>query len=307
VPDIGDIRVLTWNIFHAHDGHPDARPTWASTALGEAVDSGTHLHLNRTLVTAVGRLLERARPHVAMLQEVPPWAVGRIGELSGMSAISALTAPRIGPAGLRGRLGRMNPDLFRTHEGNANALLVRPPWAFVPGSTEVVRLNPPGLVRRTARNTGMPPRQTLDWLWERRNLVTARIRHPDCAVIQVACCHCHSDPRSTPVEIPRAAAAALAAAGPHPLILAGDLNATVTRQPAVFDDLASQGLHRLPTGGEDRDIDHILIRGLTADPHARRWTPEEHEIVVPWKDADRRIRVSDHDPLETTVRAPSQS
>jgi Endonuclease/Exonuclease/phosphatase family len=291
------IRVLTWNVFHAHDGHPEARPDWQSTLLGTAVDSGTHLHLNRSFVTAVGRLIARAEPTVVMLQEMPPWAVARVSELAGMSAASALTAPRIGPASLRGCLGRLNPDLMRTHEGNANVLMVRPPWEVVPGSGDVVRLNPVDLVARTARRERMDARETFNWIWERRNLVTARMRHPDGRLVQIACCHCHSDRRTTPVEIPRAANAALDAAGDLPLILGGDLNADPSRMPDAFAALAVRGLTPVPMKG----IDHVLVRGLEPTGAAWRWTQDEREIVVPWKEATRRILISDHAPVEVTL------
>lgn len=293
------VKVLTWNVFHAHDGHPAARPDWRSTLLGEPVDSGTHLHMNRTFVTAAGGLLARANPTVAMLQEMPPWAVGRIADLAGMAAVSARTAPRIGPASLRGRLGRLNPDLMRTHEGNANVIMVRPPWAIVPGSTRVVRLNPPALVARTARRADMEPSRALDWLWERRNLITTRIRHPDGRLAQVACCHCHTDPPATEVEIARAGGAALDAAGGLPLILGGDLNARVAQMPETFRDLESRGLARTPC---DDGLDHILARNAAPVGAARRWRPEEREIVVPWKNESRRIRISDHAPVEAVLR-----
>lgn len=295
-----EMKAMTWNIFHAHDGHPAARPSWRSTVLGTPIDSGTHLHVNRVLVTAVGRILERARPDVAMLQEVPPWATHEIAAKAGMTALQAITAARIGPAALRGWLGRMNPDLVRTHEGNANVLLVRAPWEVVPGSARAVRLNPPGLVRRTARERGMDRRAALDWLWERRNLITARVRHPAGFVVQVACCHCHGDPRSGAVEIPRAGAAVVDAAGRLPAILGGDLNAAPSRLPHAFDGLARRGLAVLPVAGDG--IDHILVRGVETAAPARRWRPEEREIVVPWKGGTRRIRVSDHDPVEATLR-----
>lgn len=293
------MKVITWNVFHVHDGHPAARPDWRSTLLGKPVDSGTHLHMNRTFVGAVGDLLARANPTVVMLQEMPPWAVGHVAERGGMAAVSALTAPRIGPAGLRGRLGRLNPDLMRTHEGNANVLMVRPPWEIVPGSTRVVRLNPPALVTRTARRTSMEPTEALDWIWERRNLVTERIRHPDGRLVQVACCHCHPDPRAHAVEIPRAGAAALDAAGDLPLILGADLNARAGQMPEMFRNLESRGLTRVP--GDD-GIDHILARGARPMGTARRWEPEEREIAVPWKGETRRIRISDHAPVEAILQ-----
>jgi endonuclease/exonuclease/phosphatase family metal-dependent hydrolase len=148
-------------------------------------------------------------------------------------------------------------------------------------------------------------RAALDWLWERRNLVTARIRHPGGAIVQIACCHCHGDPRSTPVEIPRAGRAAVEIAGSLPLILAGDLNAQASTQPGVFDELEQLGLHHVkaePGADPGLGIDHILARRLAPMGPARRWAPEEREIIVPWRGETRRVRISDHDPVEATFR-----
>ena len=60
-----------------------------------------------------------------------------------MQAVWASTGPLIGPARLRDALAARNPDLWRTHESNVNALLVAPRLALVPGSRQAVRLNPP--------------------------------------------------------------------------------------------------------------------------------------------------------------------
>lgn len=293
-----DIEVVTWNIFHARDGHPDVRADWRSTVLGTPVDSGTYLHVNRTLTAAVGAILARANPTVALLQEVPPWAVEPIAERAGMSAARALTAPRVGPAGLRGRLGRANPDLFRTHEGNANVVLVRAPWQVVPGSVRAVRLNPPGLVWRTAHDRGMECSDALNWVWERRNVIVLRMRHPDGTVVQVACCHCHGDARSFAVEIPRAAAAALVAAGGLPLIFGGDLNARPRSHPEPFRELQRLGLTRLPSG--DGGINHLFQRGLAGE-RVHTWGAHERDVTVPWRGGTRLLRVSDHAPVQATL------
>ncbi|MEW6583876.1 MAG: endonuclease/exonuclease/phosphatase family protein [Actinomycetota bacterium] len=294
-------------MYHAHDGLPGLGPTWRSTLLGTPVDSGTHLHVNRTLVGAVGALIARAGPDVALLQEVPPWAVARIAALAGMAEVHALTAPRIGPAWLRAPVGRTSPDLVRTHEGNANAVLVRAPWAIVPGSVRRVRLAPCGVVRRVARARRIGLRATVDWAWERRGLVTARIRHPDGLLLQVGSLHCHTDRRVNDVEAGRAGRAAAHLAGELPVLLGGDLNARLGRDAAAFAALAAAGLTPVTASGAPDGglgIDHVLVRGLEAVGPARRWRPEEREVTVPWRGGTRRIRVSDHDPVEAAVRLP---
>lgn len=299
-PVHADLRVLAWNIFHARDGLPGLGPTWASTLLGCPADSGTHLHVNRTLVTAVGRLIARARPDVALLQEVAPWTVDAIAREAGMTAVHALTAPRVGPAGLRGRIGRANPDLVRTHEGNANAVLVRAPWEIVPGSADAVRLAPPCTVARVARERRLPARRVLDWAWERRGMVMVRVRRPGGPVALVGSIHCHTDPDVADVEAARAARAAAEAAGMLPIVLGGDLN--VRPGHASLAAMAAEGLALVP--GTDR-IDHLVVRGAEPAAPARVWAPEERDIVVPWRRGTRSIRVSDHAPVEAVLRVGS--
>ena len=293
------MRVLTWNVFHARDGMPGLGPTWASTLLGCPVDSGTHVHLNRHLLRAVGGLVARARPDVAFLQEVPPWAAAEIARLAGMEVAVGLTAPRIGPVALRGAIGRANPDIARTHEGNANAVLARAPWAITPGSRRATRLAPARVIARAACARRLGPREALGWWWERRGLVTVRVRHPDGRTLLAGSAHCHTDRRVVDVETGRAARAAAALAGDLPIVVGADLNADPAVDHAAFAAVRAAGLE--PVAGPGLGIDHLLVRGVRPAAPARRWDPREREIRIPWRGGTRLVRISDHDPVEAEL------
>ena len=73
-----------------------------------------------------------------------------IAARTGMLAVGTTTGPLVGPRRLRDALAARNPDLWRTHEGNANLLLVGPALSLVPGSARAVRLNPPAAILRAA-------------------------------------------------------------------------------------------------------------------------------------------------------------
>ena len=144
-----------------------------------------------------------------------------------MLAVGATTGPLIGPRRLLDALAARNPDLWRTHEGNANLLLVGPALAVVPGSEHAVRLNPPGEVLRAAAELGLEAGELLRYLPEPRVAVIARVRAASGAEVVVASLHCHNarHPELIVRELTRASEALEGAARGAPMVLAGDLNA----------------------------------------------------------------------------------
>ena len=170
------VRVLTWNLFHGHDG---ARlgPTLGSTLAGRDLDNGTHLHINKKWLPEMGALIASRTPDVVALQEVPPLGVEILAAATGMTAFHSLMPPLVGTTVLRGRLAARNPDLWRTHEGTANVILVGPGWQAVPGGSWTVRHNPAGFVARRHRRLGLARGEALHWLLEPRRLVAVRLRH----------------------------------------------------------------------------------------------------------------------------------
>ncbi len=295
------IRVLTWNLFHGQDG-AGLGPTWASTLLKQPIDDGHRIHLNRKWIDEMADVIASRKPTIAALQEVPPLAVPRLAAATGMAAVHSLMPPLIGSTRLRGRLAARNPDLWRTHEGTANVLLVASPWQLVSGGKWTVRHNPPGFVVRNARRLGLGRRDALHWFLEPRRLVAARIRAADGRVLTAASLHCHnaSDPEAIAQEVRRALPRVIKRIDPgEPLLVAGDLNAHGRSHPAIAE------LHRLgleEDSLDERGIDHIFHRNLevidppeTTDPHVR-----EHSVAGP--NGPRIVVLSDHDLVEGSYR-----
>ena len=54
--------------------------------------------------------------------------------------------------------------------------------------------------------------------------------------------------------------------------------------------------------GAGMGIDRIVHRGMEVVEPARRMRPEEREVGVAWRGIARRVRLSDHDPVEVTLR-----
>jgi hypothetical protein len=299
--DPGEIRALTWNLFHGQDG---ARlgPTVGSTLMGLGVDDGTLLHLNRKWIDEMAAFIASRRPTMAALQEVPPLAVAGLAAATGMRAAHAVMPPLVGPVRLRGRLAARNPDLWRTHEGTANAVLVADPWEIVPGGVWTVRHNPPGFVRRIARVLRLQCRETLHWLLEPRRLVAVRIRHPSGRTLTVASMHCHNSLHWELIahEVRRVVPRILERVPPdEPLLVAGDLNAAGVEHPAVRA-LVEAGLAEDTTA--DLGLDHIFHRKLRVVEPPRALPRELRELAVTWRARPRRILLSDHDPVEAVYR-----
>ena len=293
---MADVRVLTWNLFHGRDGFPGLGASWQTTILGRPAKSGDYVHLNRKLIDEMAALVRTAAPTVAMLQEVPPGAIARIAHLTRMEAVGVRTGPLIGPLRIRAALGAHNPDVWRTHEGNANVLLVGDGWRIDGGSVRKLRLNPPLVMARAARRARLGRSETLSWAAESRRLIAASIVGPGGERILAACTHCTTSQRVAHVEILRARNHLVDWAGDLPILFGGDLNVGPDH-PAV-DLLTHEGFEeRVPGVG----IDHIFTRGLV-QVSGRRWRPQERDLHVRLRGGVGRIRLSDHDPVEGLYR-----
>jgi endonuclease/exonuclease/phosphatase family metal-dependent hydrolase len=99
------VLVRTWNLFHGNT-HPPQRRAF----LREMVE----------LVTADG-------PDVVCLQEVPVWAVARLGDWSEMKVVAEVARkPRLGSATLGRYVTDVNHGLLRSaFTGEADAILIR--------------------------------------------------------------------------------------------------------------------------------------------------------------------------------------
>jgi len=282
------VRVITWNLFHCRDAGADP-------AAGRG-------HVPRKVTAEMAALLRRAAPDVLLLQEVPPGALRALGRDAGMRAgWSVLTAPRVGPVALRAWLGARRPDLWRTHEGNANAILLGRRLRPVPGSGRAVRLNPLRDVAHAARRRRLEPGEAARWALEARAAVVGRAVLPGGAEVTLASVHLHNAryPWQAVQEAEVLAGALAGAAGP--LVVGGDVNVP-PGHPALAPLLAL-GLGD-PSGDDRMGIDRILVRGLPLVAPARRWRPEERTVRAGDAGEGRALLLSDHDPVEAAVGVP---
>lgn len=299
---IRPLRVLTWNVYHCRDGRERPRPTLRTTLWGGVVEQDGYVHLNRTLTHPFADLIRRARPDICLLQEVPPAVLPELARHAGMSAVLwVLTSPSVGPVGVRAHLGERNPDLWRTHRGNANAILLGPGLHPILGSARNIHLNPRRVVLRRLAARRIPLAAAWPWLQESRRAVVGRVRTPGGGEVAVACVHLHSGRGEVErhTEVGRLAEALRAV--PGPLIVAGDVNMPPDHPALVA--LTDLGLDD-PSTDPRMGIDRILTRGLEVAVPARRWLPEERDVPVRGPGGRRLVRLSDHDPVDAVVRAP---
>src|SRR5215211_7069120 len=123
------------------------------------------------------RLVSEGGPDAVCLQEVPPWALERLGEWSGMHVFGEVAArPMLGPVPVTTEIGRrltdLNPGLFRSaFEGQANAILVKRTIT----ARHVLTLNPFTFRFKTARRLRLPVVVELAWVKERRQAIAVRL------------------------------------------------------------------------------------------------------------------------------------
>lgn len=254
--------IRTWNLFHGNTFPPG----------------------RRRYVEQMIRLVTEGEPDAVCLQEVPPWALGRLEDWSGMHAFGETAArPMLGPIPITRELGRhltdVNPGLFRSaFEGQANAILVRRKIL----ARHVVTLNPLLFRFATSRRLGLPLARELAWGNERRQAIAVRLE----GGAMVANLHATNagDVRLPEAEVERAVQWAGELAGNDLCVVAGDLNVD-TKRSEVFGRLA--GFSSAGPG-----IDHVLVRGAEASDYDR-WSRERRTLG--------RLLLSDHTPVEVRI------
>ena len=269
----GQVRVLSWNLYHGRDFPPDpALFTWRSRLLRVTERNATHAQVNRPLLDEFARVLDGLEWDVALLQEAPPRWFDELARRTGSNGIRVLTSRNLFPP-LQARLADLNPDLIASSEGGSNQILARDPLAIV----EHRRL-------------------TLAWRPEQRRMHWARIALGDGSRLCVANLHASAGlPGRASLEVMQAAKAALAWSGDDPLVFGGDLNLRPNRDSATFDALRGDLGLGDPTAPDA--IDHLLVRGLAVQSRPRRLAPERRELTEP---DGLRIRLSDHAPVAAT-------
>jgi endonuclease/exonuclease/phosphatase family metal-dependent hydrolase len=202
------LLVRSWNVFHGNTSPPGRRGR---------------------LETMV-RLAAADRPDVLCFQEVPPWALRRLGTWSGMTVRSVVTRRSLLPRRLAGVITRLHNGLFRSAlAGQANAILLAP--GLEPLDHRSVRID---------ERSGEP-----------RFCHAVRL-----AELVVANLHASNEfrrPEVPAAEIVRAEAFVTDVSAGLPCVLAGDFN------------VRAEHLREL-AGWSTRGpgIDHVLVRGVAA-------------------------------------------
>ncbi len=278
-----ELTVLSWNLFHGRDAPPNpALHTLRSRLARREEHDATHVQVNRPLRDEFTALLAREKWDVCLLQEAPPhWDAELARATNALSYVARTSRNSFAP--LRARLGWWNPDLMGSWEGGSNITLVRAPWQIA-GPPRSLLLNP------------LPGRG----LRERRRMSFVRLRD-DGRDLCIANLHLTAGSRShAEQEAERAARTAVDWAGATtPLILGGDFNL----RPAgsrVFEALERQ--HDLRPPAASTAIDHLLARGLDVIRPSSAWPVERRELEVHVGLEMRRLRLSDHAPIEATYR-----
>jgi endonuclease/exonuclease/phosphatase family metal-dependent hydrolase len=242
------VLVRSWNLFHGNTLPPGRR-----AFLREMVE----------LVTA-------DRPDVVCLQEVPAWALGRLGAWAGMTEVPALARrPLVGTAGLGRALTSPHHGLIRSaFSGQGNSVLLG----------EAVRLRASATLPLHERAAGAEPRVAQ----------RVELELPDGRTAVVVNVHC-SHAEAGEAELARALRFGEEATPEGGLlVLAGDLNTTPERSATLI----AAGLD----AAIPESIDQVLVRGGGAT--ARKWADDERAY-------GGRL-LSDHAPVEATIRADAR-
>ena len=279
------LHAITWNLFHGRDKPLDpALFTWRSRLLKITERGPEYVQVNRNLFAEFATALSSMRWDVALLQESPPRWAAPLAESLGVEGHCVLTSRNWIPR-IQWPLATVNPDLIASSDGGSNLTLIR--GALQPPGAD------PGIVERRELviHEGKP---------ERRMMAFSRTASGLC----VANLHATNDrPDLAGAEVLRAAGTAVEWAGDTPLIFGGDLNLRPAESPDVFERLNDR--HGLAPPTAPHRIDHLLARGVELlEPPADLPHPE---VVRPpgfrgplglWRrEAGRRIRLSDHEPV----------
>jgi endonuclease/exonuclease/phosphatase family metal-dependent hydrolase len=261
------VLIRSWNLFHGN-----SCPPGRTSYLEEMV-----------------RLASADHPDVLLLQEVPAWALGRLGGWSGMTAVADVAQrPRLGPLSIPAELGRrltaLNPGLLRSaFAGQGNAILIGERLRVT--AHDVLTLNPAQFRRVEARRLGLDLLARLAWAKERRICQAVRALRDSGLPLVVANLHATSspgDPRIPAAELRRAADWVDSFAEESDVVVVGGDFNVGPHLGAALPGYSDPGL----------GIDQLLVRG--AEPSPLRVWPDERR---------RRdgILLSDHPPVELEI------
>ena len=271
-----EISLLCWNIYHGRDGPPDPKLyKWWAEWTRTTIRNETHVQVNHDLWREYTDMLCEAPWDVALLQECPPrWQPGFSRECSAESYRSMTSRNWLERTSWA--IARRWPDLIGSSEGGSNLILAR-------GGSEGIAEGRELVIRQRRP--------------ERRTMAFARLGCGLC----VTSLHASTTDTLAEEELRLAADRAVEWAGDRPLILAGDFNLR-PRSSGVFGELERR--HGLTGITAPDSIDHLLVRGVESAGPPRAWPPEARELQA---DDGRALRLSDHAPVELTVRLPDPS
>jgi endonuclease/exonuclease/phosphatase family metal-dependent hydrolase len=256
------VLIRSWNLFHGNTCPPS----------------------QTTYLEEMARLASADGPDVLLLQEIPAWALERLGEWTGMNSIGDVAQrPVLGPFPITAGLGRtltsLRPGLLRSaFSGQGNAILLGA--GLVPLSHEAVVLNPPAFRKEEGHRLGLDLVLRLAWAKERRVCQIVRL-DGGMLVANLHASSCGGDRRIAAAEVGRAEAAVLAqAADGDTVVIGGDFN-------VVGDEAGLEGF-----SAPGPWIDHILVRGAHASPQ-RTWPDEQR--------SRGGMLLSDHAPIEVEI------
>jgi endonuclease/exonuclease/phosphatase family metal-dependent hydrolase len=269
------LLIRSWNLFHGNTKPPQ----------------------RRAFLVEMLALATADEPDVLCLQEVPAWALGRLGAHVGMGEVHALAArPLLGPVRIPAMAGRaltsFNHGVLRSaFSGQANAILLRRSLRVL--GEETLVLNTRRFRDAQARWLRADWVARLAWAKERRVCQAVRLGWAGSRTMTIANMHCTSyppDQRLPDAELLRAAWFADAVADPTDiLVLAGDFNSSYLRSRTLHDLCGPEwGFSQAGPA-----IDHVLVRGAQVTP-VHRWPDARREH-------DGRL-LSDHAPLEVEIQ-----
>ena len=248
------LLVRTWNLFH-----------------GNSVPTSRRAHLDEMV-----RLAAADRPDVLCLQEVPVWALPKLGPFPSVAELGQL-------------LTSFHHGLLRSlFTGQADAILVADD--YVTEDYHALVLNPWKYRRVGARRLGLGPVARLAWAKERRVAQALRLVLPSGKRALVANLHATAyspDRRLADSELRRAAEFTLALARADEIVvIAGDFNCFPKRSKTI-PWLVRQGFSKPAPA-----VDHVLVRGAPPSP-PDRWEPDRRRL--------NGLLLSDHAPVDARI------
>jgi endonuclease/exonuclease/phosphatase family metal-dependent hydrolase len=234
------------------------------------------------------------RPAFVCLQELPAWALGKVGEWAGMQAVAVrATRPKLGPFPVPAPIGKAFGS-----PGKGNAILLTNEVTLRQEKQITLNTNP--FCEEQAARLGLDAKQARWWERERRVCHIAKIEWPNRQRMLIANLHAtkSDDLRLADAELRRAVSFVdRQAETEETVVLAGDFNVGLA-ESSVLLELTTRDDERYSGAGPGGS--HILVRGRLVrrtPPSPLRW----------WQNEQRTVGgklLSDHYPVEVDVPEP---